>query len=594
MAVAVKIWLAFMIFGLNQGTYNPEIAVSEIQEAIKKQASKDSLSKAQKHQERLKFIIDGKNKELLFEQVGKRLDNESGKFDAFKHDFKNEAQTVTDSIITHYSRIYESHGRVFDIDFGNNVSVEVVVAEWKNIAFDGVSISEYTEEYGHRYAFAEPNSIFLVGWKENAPCIKRYALEKIHDVKASEKGIEYVIFHSERKNVLQTVIEYHVFDDLNYYIVQKNGDQLMVFEPQEHGANKCPACFAGIGNLYDDDFIVQASPLSKSIEKLETLVKFDVFFTMYKYRSAFDTQIRPEPSPHKGKEQTGFVPAMEGATRESNAMLIKTMNKGNSGLESSDILGRVITLPYEFSMSKDKVDALINSIQNIPANVDILKYQDEFLDIQKSSIFDSAIGRGFGDAYRSQAINSEQVALNYDDQETNLNRFKGKVEKSINYLLVCSGQMVSESFVSVNWRLGNKHFLKSEKELYAELEQLYKATGNFAAIRQKQEEIFLTKNRHNPNAIQLYQLICVLQPFSGKPVSWIETNKDMLWQRQPDAMTLYANFDVVIGRFELQYGAIEQFGIAMQNQKARVDRILSEFNKIIDEYVNEQEATSGE
>jgi hypothetical protein len=243
---------------------------------------------------------------------------------------------------------------------------------------------------------------------------------------------------------------------------------------------------------------------------------------------------------------------------------------------------------HEIPINQQGNEALISNYQRIHFRVEadstILEFHNNDVAGLKQSILIDTIGEGYGESYKGQAINEDQVRSNFDDQESNLNHFKHRIESSWEFILNRVGELVApESFEKTFYRLGTKFFLKTVDQLYMELEQIYKGSNNSSIIQDKQLEILLTENQEDVDSIQRYDMIRVLKPFSTFPLSYVEGARQSLETRQPRTMLLYDNFDQVLSIFEARNGRLENMVIDEFNTDLLINNLFSIFGEILNE-----------
>lgn len=577
---------------------------TKILELLAKPKNGEKLQKALENQQELKHFSFGSTPDLVFNKIEDILT--SDKLDTFKKVYKNHPQTLINQIVTHYKKIYEAHGRVFAFDFGKNVEAEVKFDLLREKIYNQVDDTKYWKDFAHELVFTEPNSVFLTGiGYESVPQIKRIKLENIHDVEATEAGIQYLIVKEVVKTETTKYNRFWIYDELNYYVYRESPNSKDGFEKEvvfseddeitymegPHGAKRCPAHFLYDVNETSDDFIVKKSPISDSIKDLYSYTILRTFYENYKYFSAFGKEIeaetRCEYTDHLLK-----VKCKNGWLESTEIDHPVTPKECPNCRKNKNVMGRIVKIPLNQQNNEEFLKSLPNMFTKIDADTTILEFHSEDIEKIKGEILSDCMGSGYGQSYRQQAVNEDQIKSNFEEQEANLNYFKQKIEAAWAYNLARAGEMFSDSFLGLSINLGNKFFLKSTDQLYAELELLYKGTSNFATIQNKQYEIVLTENKHNEAFLDRHKIISVLQPFSLLPQSYVAENRAMLMQTQPYMLRMYDNFGQVLALFEFTNGRVENFGINIESddpeknaKNLRIDKLISNFKEILNKQI---------
>ena len=560
---------------------------------IKAPKNKKHLENAVKHEMELMQFYSNKHPELVYKKVEQLVNKQ--KLAKFKDVYKNHSQSIINTVLKHNSKVFDAHGRHYAADFGENVEAETEFSEVRKMLHEGISDNRFWKTHGNKIMHLEPNSVFLTGLEliEDDGLIdlrittKHIPLKAIWDVEASVKGIEYLVVKEkiEKENGEEDVI-YHCYDDVNYmrFIGQKDGVEL-IFEPQPHELNRNPAKFAS--NVYDKQTpVIRYSVLSHFIYDLYTINILRTFYENYKYFSAFGKDIEPETF----EDYTGRIERQKKKTAaiDPNAGWVSMQDFHRilkEGKVNSNVMGNITKIPWEMINEKDRVQAYLEAFKKIEADVKILEFHNSDLDRIQDQVVENIIGRGHGENLRTEAINQDQVFANFDDLESNLNDYKENVEETWNYNLVNAAKITSPSFVKLELSLGEKYFLKSANQLFAELDLMIKTTNNYAAIQQKLKEIILTQNKNNPQFIEREQIISILQPFQGLAPTYFQKFRSDILRRQPEDVTLFENFHQIIAIFEAMNGPIENFGKQLEMER-RIERLKEGLEMIRKQYFN--------
>lgn len=538
--------------------------IEDIKALIQKNPSRGDLDFAAEHERELKLYTEDVGKQIIFDVVRQRLMPDA--FAIFKREYKNPCISLYSHISEHFAKVYDAHGSVFSIDFGNKINTEARFRELRKIAY-GANDSVFWRRYGHDIIIKEPNSVFVTGRIGADIKIKHYPLSQIKAVDTDIEGIKWI--------VLEDAENYFCYDSQNVWTVSKDFE---TYDFIEHGAIVCPVTWASNDCMFNGNYNIRKSVLSDKVRDgslMHFLINSNTM-AYYKAKSAFDTKVRPQ-----GEEEVLKIEQLQRQasdpdhelSHEQMMLRIKSIRDNDP-----DMMGGTIKISPARLTDSVFVDAIIGAIQNIPANVDSLRYHDEYLGNTALNILNSVTGADIGIALQNRAVNQEQVAANVDGKERTLKEFGSNVEGTWNFTLSRLGEILTNgNKFTAYLKLGERYFLKSEELLLRELEQLLKGTSNLAAIEQKQSEIYLTKNRHNPKALERYNLIKLLQPLAALPQSYISDHRMAL---NPDVVSSYENFPQVLAIFEVYFGSIENFATQEDTLAAKYKLIKVEFDKI--------------
>lgn len=551
-------------------------------ERIKNPLNESSLNLARTQEKELRQFYSNDFPNLVLDKVQPWLLDQ--KFTAFKMKSANHSQDIVKSVLTHYKKVFSASGKNLKIDFGDDAKTTIEFQDKRNDLIEGVSDFKYFSTLGHRIAMIEPNSVYVTGLDDTDEIkTKRFQLKSIHDVHSTARGIEYLIIFKIKIIDGKEVKHYFVWDDvsLRIYIEGAGGKIELLEDGKPHLMTVCPAVFAYPENMKIGNFVFKRSILSDNIKDFYAFNILRTFYFVYKANSAYGREIRAKTRcDHKaGKNYCNGGIMFPNDGGESTGQECPNCSKNPS------IMGEIIEIPIAQQANEDFVKNIPNLFRRENADVTVLTFHADDISNYKQEIEESLIGKGFGSASRKMALNVDQVAINYDSQEANLDEYRDGVQTVYNFVMSRSGELFSQSFERFDLFLGNKYFLKSVEQLYNELGQVIKTTSNAADIQQKQNEIVLTENRHDPDYLERHRLIQTIQPFALLGNEWLQKNRGAISARQPRAIALYDNFNQCVQIFETIHNVrIEKFGVDME-PIARVKKIAEELFRILDEIV---------
>ena len=272
---------------------------SQIIQRLKQPRNKTSLNKALLKESEYKQFFYNHSPELIFNKV-KGFNIAAKQFTRFKNVFENHPQSIINTVVTHYKKVFSAHGRHHNFSF-SNINVETNYKEDRKTLFNGISGFDWWEQYGHIYSFTEPSSVLL---SLNGLKVKHFPVEHIHDIEVDESGVKLLILQEQIKEGKEDYIRYIIYDELFTYIFRTSKSK-EGFEPESiqttdgvvnwkslHGAKKCPATQIVKTNADINNFIVKKSLLDDSIKDLYAYSIFKTFYQSYKARGSFGTRIK--------------------------------------------------------------------------------------------------------------------------------------------------------------------------------------------------------------------------------------------------------------------------------------------------------------
>jgi hypothetical protein len=571
------------------------LSKEQIRALIQKSAHESLLKEARENENLLQQFYDNSHPELVFNEVKPLLTGQ--KFNKFKVVYKNHAQTLVDRIKKHYQRVFTSSGKSMTYDFGMNEDIRSAFLIEKQTMFEGTSDGEYFSETGSKLALTQPNSIYVVGSGEDENGelkikVKHIPLDSIHDIKASIKGIRYCIIKQKVSGEKGVNFRFWVYDDVFFsvWIEGANGitiDPAFGTEMIPHNNSVCPATW-----VYDDNMTTTENVSKKSVynDSTKDLMEYNIiktFYQNYRYFGAFGKEVMPET--RCSFKDTGANVKCNGTGTLSQIdpglafqFPLKTSDCPSCKNKNSGVMGEIFKIPIQQQGNVELMNNYSKLNFRIDADSKILEFHKSDISEFKQSILVDSIGDGYGDTYVNQAINQDQVASNFDTQETNLNYFKHRIEKPWQFCLERAAEIFApESFERIIIKLGNKYFLKTIAQLYDELVLLYKGTNNSALIEQKQFEILMTENKNDIQTIKRFELVRVLKPFSSFPLEYITDNRQALQQSQPTAIAMFDNFDQVLAIWEIENGKIESMIMDEVNTGLLIKKLIAKFKEIL-------------
>lgn len=565
------------------------LTVEEIPELLQKPKNHGLLATlSEAVDERTAFLTAGENRYVL-ETVKKILTPQ--KYERFKQVYRNHALPLIAKIRSQYRKVLSAQGGGFTADFGENTEARASFDTVRKNLFRGGSDTDFWDVRGIPTILSCPASVLLVARDpemDNQVAARMYGLSAIYDFDAHEGGLQYLVLRFERetdgaKTVAAAIEDFYVYDETRLRHFEKVKDTFDLVTDVEHGCSAIPATI-----LFEngENPRVQVSPLDDVMADLYELCILTTFYKNYKYFSAFGKEIKAEIRCDYRTEESfckeGQLLALDGS---------QTFGKCPKCTKNEGVMGEIVHIPLIQQSDDAFLGNLEKMFKRIDADTAILEFHAGDLEELKSRILQDVLGEGFGQAYRMDAVNKDQVASGFDTQEGRLTHVKKCIEKSWSYLLERAAELHNPSFRSLSFRLGHRFFLKSFEQLTSELKLLKDNGASYAQIQQKEEELVQSEHQRAPRQLTRYQIIKALQPFSGFSQATVFANLQALAQAQPRDVSLYLNFDRLLQRFEAANGRVEEFGIA-KDLDARIEDIRAAFYELLTQIISDNGETN--
>lgn len=545
-----------------------------------------SLGEIKESEEWNNLFYSDMNNNLLFKKIERLLDDD--KMEKFKLVYKNHAQTWISQIKDHFMNIYTAHGRNIDYDFGENATAKLSFEKLRKTLFNGLSDTKYFQDFGHAVNLTAPSSLLLATQSERGINISRVKTSQIHDYESNESGLEYLVIKERVIKEHEDYTRYWVYDDINYW-VYRDGTNGFELEKSEgivnfgtHDSTKCPAVqFYGV-KKYTDNFLVNKTVWE---DGRKDMISYNILKTMYenyKYFGAHGKEIRPKDRcDHKTSShrcQNGVMISLD-PENTSTPGACPRCSKNRS------VMGEVIHIPIQLQMNKEFMANIGNLYQFINADSNILSFHLEDLNQMEAKFLDSIVGKGYGQTFKGQAVNEDQIRNNNEAQKAKLDAYKQKNEDSAQYILDRAAEMHSRSFRGSSYKLGNKYFLQDVTELRNELKEIKTNTSNVSVIRKKQREIILTEYRNDEKFLQEEEIMNIIHPWSMLSEASIMANRDY-YMRFPEKWDMFNNIGTVKALFELRHGNIATFNVDQEDAIKRIEGIEEIFYDILKQVTN--------
>lgn len=567
------------------------LQVSEIREIIKSPKKTQTIRKAIRHENRLRFHVESfMEPSEVSQPLTIFLDWVKTLIPKDKYRIFVSLFQFPTPIIQLSNTIFNELERVFD---GKNPST--------NYQFTESTLRDDWEWY-RQEKLHEPVIWRKKGWDAVKTAINSVLIVDLPEDQTTEfpepyfyfLGIENVIDYEFKKGVLDWIAfqqpgnKVAVFDDTYYRVFQLDKDNKLSGEPieREHGLGYCPARFFWSTELSQNTPDIKKSPLSPQLANLDWLLFFSIskrhldLYAPYPIYSAYEADCDFE------NNETGDY-CDGGYLRDSNQQY-KVLRDGV--VEQCPIcatkrlagVGSFIEVPVPTGPNDPD---LRNPVQITTIDKGSLDYNVEEVNRLKTEVFSSVIGLG-GDIQTKQSINELQVEANFESKVSVLNSLKGNLEAARKFVddTVCRLRY-GDYFLSSTISMGTEFYIYSVDDLYAQYKQAKENGASEAELDSINEQIITTEHRNNPTQLQRMLILKQLEPYRHYTFDELMklSEKQLL---NLDLLKIKINFNTFVDRFERENTNIIEFGSQLDFDK-KIKIITEKFK----EYVGEQKDT---
>jgi len=568
-------------------------------ERLKQQPNREYIDRAIKHENVIKFISQfALNKGDLSRQqthltdflnaVRNRLNNDDA-FLNFENNITYPLQTneLIESMFNALKRIFDANDKYINFEFDN--------VETKQDSQKFINVKWFQNE-GWELFTHSPNTVLIVDLPEvqvsdlPEPYLYPVPINKVLDIDVEENQIKSIIYEVDEEFIIG-------IDSESYIVLQKykkgnDWDKLIEIANIEHTLNRCPANFLNNKNLYSDNEIIKASPISKSIgEILDLLV-------LYVNKTIIDNYIVPYIVKYGDNDcdydngayycDGGLLKVKAEQGEDSWAQDGRT-HKFFKCPKCNKTTGYAETIKVPTPQDKDEYDLATNALTFITPDTTIFTYSDTRIADKEKKIYNQVVGIT-QDLNPKQQQNEVRVKTNLENQNQVLINWKKPFESSImrtnNDVLMFR---YKDKFLGSVVDLGRRFFMQTMQEIFEE-KTLAKENGLDNIIDYDQQAID-AKYSNNPEqrkrALLMLELSRVLRPLNEKTPEAVDS---LYLADKISRITyiLYTEFYNFLSRYEAEKGMkITEFDF-----NNLVKELKETFNKYISDYEQQSNVQS--
>lgn len=547
---------------------------SQIIEIIKSPQNKAVISKALRHEQKLRFHIDtnmeaGEARVVVNDYlnwVSSLLPKD--KYNIFLQLFKFPIATneLTEEIYSALEKVYDGKDAYAEYNF---LSPDYL-ADWQEYR-STLKADAFWRNDAFKHSKTNVNGFLIVDVKAEQtterpePYFYFLPIKHVKDFGYDSKGqIEWIMF-PQGENKLA------IFDDEHYRVYELNEKGEIVGEAiteVAHDLGYCPARLFWTDNLKEEQPALKKTPLSNQLANLDWLLFFKTskrhldLYAPYPIYSGFEQDCTFENKDNGDYCDNGFIKNSHG-----DYYLSRTGEVSKCPVCSDKRLagvGSFIEVPMP-SRENDHAD-LRNPVQITSIDRTSLDYNVEESDRLTKKIYSAVVGYG-GEMKMDKAFNKDQVKSNTESRRNVLLSFKQNFELAQAWVddTLCRLRY-GELYTGNTIQMGTDFYLYTTEELTKQYQEAKAAGATDYQLDAIQDQIIETENKGNPMALQRANILKQLEPYRH------QTRKEVLEMLgkgfgDKELIAVKLNFSTFVLRFERENTNIVEFGNALTFDK---------------------------
>lgn len=551
------------------------LSLQEIQEKIKERKKAPTISKAIKHQNRLRlhtepYLDQSKLNQTTteyLEWVKEQLPRD--KYKMFLDLFRFPLQTVelSESIYSALEKIFESRNSVNNYYFQN----PELKQDWQNYRKDVLKEPYIWRNEAWQIMKTSINSMIVVDLPQEQigempePYYYFLQIEKVIDYcfkKDNRKKLSYCIFSvDESKIACYDETFYRVFE-----INSKNEITNTIVEAQ-HYLGYCPVQFFWNESIAINEIDIKKAPITSQLNNFDWSLFYAIskrildMYGAYPIYSAYEADCDYENNDNNSYCDGGYLRNLTDSSYyfANDGGLIRCPKCSDKRIVG---VGSFLEVPIP---QKDQVN-LQDPVKITTIDVASLEYNVKENKRVKEEIYISCVGDG-GGVEKKEAVNVEQIRVNVEDRTTILINLKKNFEYAMTFAndTVCRLRY-GDMFIGSSVNLGTEFYIYSLSELREQYNRAKESGANESELDRLAKQIVYTEYKNNPDDLKRQLLLYELEPYKNY------TRNELLQLKSQQLLDdlLYKikiNFVSFVERFERENIDIVQFGSQIDYDK---------------------------
>lgn len=579
---------------------------NQLRDRLKSPSNKSSISKATKHEGRLRFHTEvkvdpldssGRAASEFLAYVEKLLPLE--KYRNFLAMFRMPVKTneVVEQINDSLKKVFDGRDPYSDFSFeSDEVKQDWLAYQQSNLGGD----SKWEHESFEVFRMAI-NSIMIVDLPKLSvnkngeveqdshrpePYYYFKRIESIHDLTVNQKGeivdLLYIVGKVDENGKKTDYL--YVYDDQSFRVFKLDDKKQITDEAivdTAHDLGYCPCKFFWSQVINYQDTILKQSPLSNQLSSLDDLL-FDMIgkanLDLYaKYPIYYGIEVDCDYKHPENSEycEGGYIKSKEGHYHIDP-------NGGVSRCpvcSSQRFNGAGTYVEYPAPTQDDPSYGVPVGV--VPTDKGSLEYNRDEVIRKAREIKNNVVGVGVD--IPNQAVNDLQVAASFESRKAVIFNLKKNFEviKQWRDQTICLLRYGSDLFKGNSENLGTEFYLESVDELIARYKSAKENGSTISELDSIQDQITEMQNKNNPMALNRAKILVQLEPFRHQTIN------EVLEKYQSDS-TIYDHADVqikvkfsnFISKFERENGSVLEFGTNLSFDE-KINRIYQTLNSYV-------------
>lgn len=558
------------------------LLLSEIQERLQKPVKRNSISRAVKHENRIRFHCESAMEPsdivqpltVFLDWVKTLIPKDKYNIFVSLFRFPTPVVELTKSIFTELARVFDGRNPVFNYQFTDSTYRD----DW---------------EWYRQEKLKEPSVWRQKGWRAYQTAINSFLVVDLPVIQQDRYPEPYFYFLG-----VENAIDYD-YDDisgkLNWIIFRQGKDRVAVFDDgfykvlrvdatmkilgvevdNPHSLGYCPVSFFWRKELTVAQPDVKESPLSPQLGNLDWLLFFMVskkhldLYAPYPVYSAYAADCDFENNETGDYCDGGFLRNRNKEYKVNNLGMVERCpvcaEKRIAGV------GSFVEIPIPDANGPD----LRNPVQITTVDRASLDYNVEEVKRLKQEITDSIVGTG-GDIQKKASVNEMQVTANFESRISILNSIREGFEHAWKFVDdTCCRLRYGEGFLGSSVSLGTEFYIYTVEDLNSQYEQAKKNGVSSAELDALADQIIETEYRNNPQQMQRMVILKHLEPYRHYTLSdLISLQSEGLIDE--NLLKIKINFSTFVDRFERENMNVIEFGSQLDFSK-KIDIITKKF-----------------
>ena len=568
------------------------LQVNEIRERIKSPKKTQTIKKAIRHENRLRFHAESfvepseisQPLTVFLEWVRALIPKDKFKVFVSLFQFPTPIIQLTNSIFNDLERVFDGKNPSVNYQFTDTTYRD----DWEWYRQEILKEPEVWRKKGWDAVKTAINSVLVVDLPEEQkdeypePYFYFLGIEHVIDYEFKQGALDWIIFKQPGNKIA-------CFDDTYYRTIQLDKDGNISGDPieREHGLGFCPARFFWSTELTQQQPDLKRSPLSPQLANLDWLLFFSIskrhldLYAPYPIYSAYEADCDFQ------NNETGDY--CDGGYLRDQNQSYKVLRDGT--VEQCPVcaskrlagVGSFIEIPVPTGNDPD----LRNPVQITTIDKSSLDYNVEEVNRLKTEVYTSVVGVG-GDIQQKQSINEMQVEANFESRSSVLNSLKGNLEAARKFVDdTCCILRYGENFLGSSISMGTEFYIYSVNDLYAQYKQAKENGASEAILDSIGDQIIETEYRNDSQEMQRMLILKHLEPYRHYTFDELMKLQEKQLLNQ-DSLKIKINFSTFVDRFERENTNIIEFGSQLD-----FDKKISIINEKFKDYVREQDNPVG-